>query len=67
MAKCKKMSNFTTVMIAEGVDQASRAQQICAWQQLIDSGMVWTLQGWFGRTATELIRQGICHEARKGR
>lgn len=45
-----------------------------AWQFLIDSGAVWTLQGWYGRTALDLIAVGICnmpgnvngHDFRKG-
>lgn len=31
-----------------------------AWQALIDSGVVWKLQGWYGRTAAYLIEAGLC-------
>lgn len=31
-------------------------------QYLIDNGIVWNLQGWYGRTAIHLISQGLCHE-----
>ena len=31
-------------------------------QHLIDSGIVWKLQGSYGRTAESLIEQGYCHE-----
>lgn len=34
---------------------------LTAWQYLIDSGLAWTLQGWFGRTAADLIAAGECH------
>jgi len=57
------MDNYTAVSIAEGFcegENATREQQIEAWQHLIDIGLAWTLQGWFGRNAQYLIEQGIC-------
>jgi hypothetical protein len=59
----KPMDNFTATMIAEGVDEADEATQQRAWQHLIDTGLAWQLQGFFGRTAMSLIEQGICHAA----
>ena len=56
------MENFEAVMIAEGAEPASREEQIEAWQHLIDSGLAWSLQGFFGRYASDLIEQGICEE-----
>ena len=57
------MENFEAVMLAEGVEKASsEVELISAWQHLIDTGLAWTLQGWFGRTANSLITEGICHE-----
>lgn len=58
------MTNYMAVAIAEGFcegENATKEQQIEAWQHLIDTGLCWTLQGWFGRTAKALIEQGICH------
>ena len=54
------MTNFEAVGIAEGIESATEDQQIEAWQHLIDTGLAWSLQGWFGRNAEELINQGIC-------
>ena len=59
----KKLTPYMATAIAEGFcegEGASREEQIAAWQYLIDTGMCWTLQGWFGRTATMLIEEGIC-------
>ena len=46
------------VQIPEGVDE--EYAHIQAWQFLIDTGACWTLQGFYGRTARDLIEQGIC-------
>jgi hypothetical protein len=55
------MDNYTAVGIAEGfIDAESQDQYIEAWQHLIDTGMAWSLQGWFGRTAMRLIEDGYC-------
>lgn len=54
------MDNYTAIGRAEGFIDATEEQQLEAWQHLIDTGMAWTLQGWFGRTATHLIEEGIC-------
>jgi hypothetical protein len=57
------MDTFTATMIAEGVDEAeSEEQYIEAWQTLIDTGLCWQLQGFFGRTAMQMIESGVCHK-----
>jgi hypothetical protein len=58
------MSNYDAVMIAEGVIEPENADDILvAWQHLIDTGLAWTLQGTFGRTAQRLIENGLCFPA----
>ncbi len=59
------MDAYTAVGIAEGfIESESEEQTIEAWQTLINTGLVWSLQGWFGRTARTLIDNGICTEAK---
>ena len=59
------MDAYTAVGIAEGfIESESEEQTIEAWQTLINTGLVWSLQGWFGRTARTLIDNGICMEAK---
>ena len=54
------MSMYNAVGIAEGFVQAeSEDEYIQAWQFLLDTGYVWQLQGWFGRTASKMIEDGI--------
>ena len=40
----------------------SEEEIIEAWQHLHNTGLAYTLQGWFGRTASNLIEQGIINE-----
>lgn len=51
---------FTAVMIAEGAYECpDRATYIEAYAVLIRTGVVWQLQGVFGRCAADLIVAGI--------
>tara|TARA_R100000654_G_scaffold61017_1_gene87881 strand:+ start:1340 stop:1513 length:174 start_codon:yes stop_codon:yes gene_type:complete len=57
------MDNYTAVGLAEGFIKAeSKEQLIEAWQYLHDTNLAYQLQGWFGRTATNLISEGIIKE-----
>ena len=65
--EAQTMNTFDAVGIAEGfIEAESQEQVIEAWQYLIDTGMAWKLQGWFGRTASHLIGEGICQEPQRG-
>lgn len=55
----RKLDIFSACMIAEGVDEVETEEEyLAAWQLLVDTGVVWTLQGWYGRTAHDLIESG---------
>ena len=57
------MEIFEATMMAEGAsgyEAESLEEYLEAYQLLIDTGTVWKLQGFFGRTATDLIDQGLC-------
>lgn len=55
-------TDYDAVAAAEGFDGVEHDNEtlISAWQHLIDTGAAWKLQGWFGRQADALIRQGLC-------
>lgn len=49
--------------IAEGYIPADTVdEELKAWQHLIDTGLCWKLQGWFGRQAVFLIENNLCKE-----
>ena len=55
------MNTFDATMIAEGMVDVDTFEEYCeAYQHLIDTGVVWQLQGCFGRRAKELIEEGYC-------
>lgn len=60
------MDNYQAAGLAEGFIEAESEEQVIeAWQFLIDTGLCWRLQGWYGRRARDLIEEGVCHEPSK--
>ena len=58
-----QMDDYTATGLAEGFIEADSEDQIIeAWQHLHDTGLAYSLQGWFGRTAQDLIAQGVISE-----
>ena len=54
------MDSYTATGLAEGFIEADSEEQVIeAWQYLVDTGLAWKLQGWFGRTAQHLINEGV--------
>ena len=54
------MNTFDAIMIAENGGNTEE-ETLQAWQVLVDTGLAWTLQGSFGRTAMTLIEEGLIH------
>ena len=58
----KSLTPYLATAIAEGFcegEGASKDDQLKAWAYLIRTGQCWSLQGWFGRTATAIIQEGM--------
>jgi hypothetical protein len=54
------MDAYTATGLAEGFIETDNEEQVVeAWQYLVDTGLAWSLQGYFGRTARQLIDAGI--------
>ena len=58
----KDFDSVGFIMDWEG-GELSDDQIITGFQHLIDSGLVWSLQGCYGRTAAALIKGGYCVDA----
>jgi hypothetical protein len=62
------MTPYLASAIAEGFcegENATREQQIEAWQYLHDTGLAYSLQGWYGRTAKALLEEGIINDKKQ--
>lgn len=59
------MDTYRACSIVEGFsgEEHTRDEHIEAWQHLIDTGACWSLQGWYGRTAMDMINAGVCTRA----
>ena len=53
---------YRAIGLAEGFEQGTEKEIIEAWQYLHNTGLAYDLQGWFGRTARDLINEGIINE-----
>lgn len=53
------MSNLTSNIIAFENGELGEVAIISLFQNLVDNGMAWTLQGSYGRMATALIDEGL--------
>jgi len=54
---------YTAIGIAEGrIEVDTGGEVLEAWQYLHDTGLGYTLQGWFGRQLAGLIEDGLVHK-----
>lgn len=57
------MADIVDEIIEYEAGKMSDEETIVLFQKLIDTGMAWTLQGYYGRHAHSMIEAGLCHAA----
>lgn len=56
-------ANYLSILIDFETGQLDDETTIKFFQYLIDTGLAWQLQGFYGRTAKDLIASGYCFRA----
>jgi len=52
------MSNETLTI--EKISELQKQYGLTTWQERINSGTAWHLEGWYGRRAMEMLESGAC-------
>lgn len=55
----RAISALSAVTLIEDEEDENGEDTLRAWAFLIKAGLVWQLQGWYGRVATKLIDGGV--------
>lgn len=53
------MSITNKIIALESGEMTSEEEVLELFQELVDTGLAWQLQGFYGRTATDLIERGL--------
>lgn len=57
------MNKYRAVAIVEGFEPVETEEEfLAAAQYLVDTGLAWTFQGFFGRICRELIEKGLIQD-----
>jgi hypothetical protein len=56
------MDNMRAIDLAEGMVEGTEEEIIEAWQHLHDTRLAYQLQGFYGRTCSQLIANGVINE-----
>jgi hypothetical protein len=56
------MNNLTERIVSYEQGELDQSQTIQLFQELFDSGLVWNLQGHYGRVAYQLLEAGLIKE-----
>ena len=51
------------ILLLEGEEEGTTEERIEAMQYLIDTGLVYSLQGSYQRLAQAMVEDGVCQEA----
>lgn len=57
------LSDLTERIICYEGGEMEEDEIVTFFQYLIDTGIIWNLQGSYGRTAIDLINEGLCEPA----
>ena len=55
----KRMKELTQQLIDYESGELNESDTIQLFQQLVDSGLAWNLQGHYGRTAYAMLQEGL--------
>jgi len=55
------LASATSFILRYETEDLTEDEVIEGFQTLIDTGLAWTMQGHYGRTAASLIEAGLCH------